>query len=145
MKVLCWNFFFSLPNLISISFKESDKQPAKQVLQPELHRVRMLNVFEPITVQMGDRNFYKIKVSSYWSELNRERMLNVFEPITVHMGDRNYYKIKVGSYWSDLHSVRMLNVFDQSQFRWETGTSTKSKLVLIGKNYTESACSINLN
>ncbi len=44
--------------------QESDsKQPPKQVFPPEIERVRMLNVFEPITVQMGDRNFYRIKVS----------------------------------------------------------------------------------
>jgi len=68
-------------NFGSVKPQESDsKQPPKQVFPPEIERVRMLNVFEPITVQMGDRNFYRIKESdalltkSEWKKTQLEQL-----------------------------------------------------------------------
>merc|ERR1711874_715892 len=39
-----------------------DKEQPKYLVQGEdLKRVRMLNVFEPCTLQLGDRNYYALK------------------------------------------------------------------------------------
>ena len=58
----------------------SSEEPGQQVSGEELTQVRMLNVFEPCTLQIGDRNFYSIKdkdlimSKSEWRKLQLDQL-----------------------------------------------------------------------
>jgi ubiquitin-conjugating enzyme E2 O len=56
------------------------EQPPYIVPAEELKQIRMLNVFEPCTLQIGDRNFYKLKDTDVvmskaeWKRLEKDQL-----------------------------------------------------------------------
>jgi ubiquitin-conjugating enzyme E2 O len=56
------------------------EQPPFLVPASELKHIRMLNVFEPCTLQIGDRNFYTLKETdavvskAEWKRLEKEQL-----------------------------------------------------------------------
>ena len=65
----------------SSSAEETKAQPKYKVEGEDLKRVKMLNVFEPCTLQIGDRNFYLMKendivlTKSDWKKLLKDQLL----------------------------------------------------------------------
>ena len=64
------------------SSEEKVEQPPPQVAGPaELDKVRMLNVFEPCTLQIGDRNFFVLKDNNVilskaeWKRLQKDQLM----------------------------------------------------------------------
>ena len=62
--------------------EEKVEQPAPQVTgAAELDKVRMLNVFEPCTLQIGDRNFFVLKDNDVilskaeWKRLQKDQLM----------------------------------------------------------------------
>ena len=57
------------------------QQPSDYITGDDLKRVHMLNVFEPCTLQIGDRNFYTLKdndvimLQNDWKKLEKESVL----------------------------------------------------------------------
>ena len=76
---LCVNWLCRA-NFGSTEGEGGTEQPSHQVTGPDLDKVRMLNVFEPCTLQIGDRNFYVIKDTdlimskSEWRKLQMEQL-----------------------------------------------------------------------
>lgn len=60
---------------------KSQQQPKYLVEGEDLKRVKMLNVFEPCTLQIGDRNFYTIKendilmMKTEWKKLQKDTLM----------------------------------------------------------------------
>merc|ERR1739838_91556 len=65
----------------SSSAEETKAQPKYKVEGDNLARVKMLNVFEPCTLQIGDRNFYTMKdndivmMKSEWKKLQKDQLM----------------------------------------------------------------------
>ena len=63
------------------STEEARPQPGFRVDSDKLDQVKMLNVFEPCTLQIGDRNFYTLKendimmLKSDWKKLLKDQLL----------------------------------------------------------------------
>jgi hypothetical protein len=59
---------------------QQTEQPPFIVPASELKQIRMLNVFEPCTLQIGDRNFYTLKdtdlvmTKTEWKRLERDQL-----------------------------------------------------------------------
>jgi len=70
-------------NFGSVKPQENEKQPPRVVTNPDNERVRMLNIYEPITVQMGDRNYYNIKetdamvTKSEWKKIQMDQLAKI--------------------------------------------------------------------
>jgi len=73
---ICKAYFSSTTNT-----EELKAQPKYKVEGESLARVKMLNVFEPCTLQIGDRNFYTMKendivmMKSEWKKLQKEQLM----------------------------------------------------------------------
>ena len=63
----------------------NDKQPLPLVKGRDLERLKMLNVFEPCTLQIGDRNYYTLKpedvimIREEWRKLEKESYLKIID------------------------------------------------------------------
>jgi len=73
---MCRAYFSSNTNS-----EEAKAQPKYKVEGDNLARVKMLNVFEPCTLQIGDRNFYTMKdndivmMKSEWKKLQKDQLM----------------------------------------------------------------------
>ena len=70
----------------SSSLKDlSSSQPPNVIKDAQLEKLKMLNVFEPCTLQIGDRNYYTLKpediimLKEEWRKLEKESYLKVNE------------------------------------------------------------------
>jgi len=61
----------------------NDRQPMPVIQEAQLEKLKMLNVFEPCTLQIGDRNYYTLKTDDIimmreeWRKLEKESYLKV--------------------------------------------------------------------